>query len=254
MEERRPRDDRQRIRQHRRHAGRRERAAPLEPELERDEPRPVAGEEHRDERVPPPAEDGGLRGDVAGRVHDPGGGAETGAARKELRPGSCDERRRDRRESDPERDGEGRSAVARIRRPAQREAEQDETGHRRDDAPELAAREPRVRRARDEQRQHADPARRRRLHERQRRELQRDDVEHPADDSRDEADQPPGDGEQPADRADRVAERERRQRRRRLVHQQVAPVDRGRRHEREHEPARQSRAHTVALRCFWNGR
>jgi len=76
VEERDPREDRQGIREERRRAGGRERAAALEPELERHERETVRGE-HRDQKERPgAAERPGLRRDVTGGVEQAGGDAE----------------------------------------------------------------------------------------------------------------------------------------------------------------------------------
>jgi hypothetical protein len=77
-------------------------------------------------------------------------------------------------------------------RARERDREQQEAGHRNDDARALRPRQP----LRDEQREDRDPARRRRLNEGERREPQRGDVEHPAADADEEADEPAPVGEE----------------------------------------------------------
>jgi len=148
-----PGGDRQRVRQERREADGGQRPPALEAELQAREGEPVRGEERRHEDELPTGD--GLRRDVSRRVEEPRCRAERGTGAKAGRAP-----RRDGRACEPESDTEAR-AVAPVRRPAQRDREQPEPGDRDADAPALGGREP----LGDEQREHADPAGRRRLHE-----------------------------------------------------------------------------------------
>jgi len=108
VEERDPREDRQGIREERRGPRRGERAAPLEPELQRHERRAVREQHDRDEHQPAAAEGGRLGGDVAGPVEHAGGDAERGCRGDERAAEDCNGRHGAAAEQDREHGGRAR--------------------------------------------------------------------------------------------------------------------------------------------------
>ena len=177
-----------------------------------------------------------LRRDVAGAVEDAGCRTERSAGTERRHAtggrGGRDEPQRHRRPA----------SVAARSRAGEGDGEEQQSGHRDDDAGTLRARQP----LRDEEREDRDPAGGGRLHERERREPQRRDIEHPAADADDEADEPAPVGEQRPQGRDRPARGERRQGRGGAVLGDVAPVEGDRRRERQRQ--RDGDRHR------WNGR
>ena len=144
-----PGRDRERVREQRRHAGRRERAAALEAELERREGEPVTCEQSGDEPEPRAAADRGLRPHVAGRVEHSRGDAEPGSRHEQ--PSLAESRRAGRPPpTPPSRHGHRDDAAVAGRRlaPASDSASSSEPGERDRDARPLARRSTRPRRAR----------------------------------------------------------------------------------------------------------
>jgi colicin import membrane protein len=243
MEEQHPGGDRHRVRQERREADRRQRVPALEAELQARERETARGGDQRHEQRP--SEQRRLRGDVGGAVARAGSEPEADAP-------AHHERRRECRERDPHEPDRlrARGGVPAAVASAERRAEQRQPGDRDGDGNPVGARE-RAPLEVEEQRQHADPARRDGLDERERRQAEGGDVEGPAGESDVEAAEPRPGREERSQGRERTARRERRERRRGAVLGEEAPVERECRRQREGEAACDGRAHR---RADWKGR
>ena len=197
-------DDRDRVRRQGRDAGRGERVAVLERALQLDRAGRVGRDQRHDREQPPVAEDGELRGHVAGGEEEPGSQAERDGV-LQAQADDADERGGAEARAEPDDGGDRvRRVVVRIRAD-ERDPEQHEPDDGEPDGPAVAPLEPRRMPARLDQRERGDPRRRDRLHERERREPERGDVDQPADRLAAEPDEPVAVADQHPRRGERAA-------------------------------------------------
>ena len=251
MEDRGSRGDRQCVREQACDARRGQRTPALEAELKSGKRRAVERQHRRRECEHGAARDRCLRGDVAAGVQDSGGEPEACSEAENAWLSRHHDHGHGRRGRQPD-DHCGRRALRVPRlRPCEREPEEHEAENRKGNSGDFPPGKPRTRPP-DQHAEEADPARRHRLHERQGRERKRRDVERPPAEPRRESHQPPSRREQRGERPPRTANAQPRKRRRRVVLNEEAPVQRHRRSEREDEAGNQMRAHCGAR--FANGR
>ena len=229
-------DDRQRVRQQRGDARRGQGTSVLEAGLEDEGSERVGSDERRDEgEVAVCRVDGALRRDVPGGEQEAGGDAvrrgSADTAAEQLDRDECGDGRR----PDPETDAQVAGPAALTVTAGQRDAEQDQSGDGNHHSEPFVPRERHVRDARDQQRQDADPARRRRLDDRQRRKREREHEERPADRLDRKAEYPSPAPEQVPQRRQRRPDRQRWKLADGAVLEQVADVERARGGERRDE-------------------
>ena len=188
---------------------------------------------------------GSLRADVAGRVEHACCDPEARARGEEPRRRAGGDPRHDDREPHPGAHLRPRRRRSRVRAARERDPEQEQARNRHADAEPVATWKPLPCTPLHEEREEPDAARRGRLHERQGREPERRHVEHPAADPRHEAGHPGKIPEERPQRPQRVADRERRQIGSGAVLDEVAPVDGGRRPERQQQADADAEAHSA---------